>query len=207
MNTSLNRCFLGLITILLCLPRAVFSAGVVSSATDAALRAAMAGGGTVTFNCEGTITLTGTIAIASSTVINGTGHSITLSGGNAVQLFSVSSGVNASFINLTLANGLAQGAAGTANTDGLPGLGGAIFNNGGTVALTGCIVASNNAVGGAGLTNTSSGAPLAAGAGMGGAIYNLAGNLSVTNCAFVANRSIGGAGGYWIVGVSNGGGG
>jgi len=148
---------------LLCLPRAVFSAGVVNSPDDAALRAAIGGGGTVTFNCEGTITLTGTLAIASSTVINATGHAITISGGNAVQLFSISPGVNASFINLTLANGLAAGANGTTNTDGLPGTGGAIFNNGGIVALTGCTVASNNAVGGSGLVNTTLGSVSAGG--------------------------------------------
>lgn len=201
MKTSLFRCFLGLIVTLLCLPSVVFSAGVVNSATDAALRAALAGGGTVTFNCEGTITLTGTIAIASSTVINATGHAITLSGGNAVRLFSVSSGVTASFINLTLANGRAAGSNGVVGppvTDGQPGLGGAILNNGGAVALTGCTVVSNLAIGGAGYT-TSIFSPLSSvgGVGQGGAIYNLGGNLAVTNCSFSANRATGGTGGFW----------
>ncbi len=192
MKTSLFRCLPGLIVTLLCLPRVVFSAGVVNSATDAALRAAMTGGGTVTFNCEGTITVAGTLAVASSTVLDGTGHAITISGGNAVGLFSVNSGVSASFINLTLANGCVTGTDGVVGVNGQAGMGGAILNNGGTVALTGCTLASNNAVGGAGYTGSP---PTAGGAGMGGAIYSHAGSLSVTNCCFVANRSAGGIGG------------
>ena len=53
-------------------------------------------------------------------------------------------------------------------------MGGAILNNGGTVALTGCTVVSNLAVGGMGLAECQSSS--AGGAGLGGAIYNLAGN-------------------------------
>jgi hypothetical protein len=56
--------------------------------------------------------LTGSVAIASSTVVNGSGHAITISGGNAIQLFSVNSAVAASFINLTLANGRSAGSTG-----------------------------------------------------------------------------------------------
>ncbi|MFZ0827099.1 MAG: choice-of-anchor Q domain-containing protein [Verrucomicrobiia bacterium] len=133
----------------------------MNSPTDVALRAALTGGGTVTFNCEGTITVTGTLAIASSTVVDATGHAITISGGNAVQLFSVSSGVSASFLNLTLANGAAS-------------FGGAIYNNGGMVTLNGCMVVSNTAV-----------------AGAGGAIYNLNGNLTAQNSTFAGNHGVG----------------
>lgn len=201
MKTSLFRCLLGWIVTLFCLPNVVFSAGTVNSADEAALRAALAGGGMVTFNCDGTIVLTGTLAIASSTVLDATGHAITISGGNAVRLLSVSSGVTAAFINLTLANGRAAGSNGVVGppvTDGQPGLGGAILNNGGTVALTGCTVVSNLAIGGAGYA-TSVFSPLSSvgGIGQGGAIYNLAGNLAVTNCCFSANGATGGTGGFW----------
>jgi len=203
MKIKVCRCFLGLVVTLLCLPRVVFSAGVVNSPDDAALRAALAGGGTVTFNCEGTIVLTGTLAVASSTVINATGHAITISGGNAVQLFSISPGVIASFINLTLAKGYAMGSNGMADppvTNGQPGMGGAIFNNGGTVALTSCNVVSNNATGGAGSNS-------GGGDGLGGAIYNLAGTLAITNCSFIINGATGGAGngGSYPSGGNNGG--
>ena len=59
-----------LVTLLVLLALAVASAptpaqagGVVSVCDEAHLLAALAGGGTVTFNCSGTITLTATIAI------------------------------------------------------------------------------------------------------------------------------------------------
>ena len=49
--------------------------GVVSVCDEAHLRAALAGGGTVTFSCSGTITLTATIRILADTTIDGTGQS------------------------------------------------------------------------------------------------------------------------------------
>jgi hypothetical protein len=161
---------------------AVRTPGTVLVFNQGGLLAAMAASPTVTFDCNGVIGLTNTIAITNTTTIDGTGHTITLSGGNAVRLFTVNAGKTASFINVTLANGYSVGATSQ------PGMGGAINNNGGTVALMGCTVVSNAAVGGAGTS-----AP--GGEGLGGAIYNLAGNLSVTNCRFAANRASGGTGG------------
>jgi hypothetical protein len=167
------------------------------------LRAEVAAGGLITFGCDGVITLTGSLTINSNTTLDGTGHTVTLSGGNAVRLFSVSSGASASFINLTLANGYAVGAAGTTNTDGQPGMGGAILNNGGIVALTGCTVVSNNAAGGNG--GATFGISTAGGGGLGGAVCAVAGSVFVTNCSFSDNGATGGAGGYWTGGSSAGG--
>ena len=45
--------------------------GIVSVCDQAHLLAALAGGGTVTFSCSGTITLTTEITIAADTTING----------------------------------------------------------------------------------------------------------------------------------------
>jgi pectate lyase len=42
----------------------------------------LSGGGTVTFSCSGTITLTSTITIASDTTIDGSGQAVTISGDN-----------------------------------------------------------------------------------------------------------------------------
>ena len=53
--------------LLLVLPLGVQAGGVVTNCTEAALRAAMTGGGTVTFACDGTITL-------ASTITNTSGH-------------------------------------------------------------------------------------------------------------------------------------
>ena len=58
------------------------SAQVVTNSTEAALRAALADGGAVTFNCDGTITLTSTIVITNSTVLDCSAHQVTISGGN-----------------------------------------------------------------------------------------------------------------------------
>lgn len=186
----------------------VVKSGPLQVCDEADLQVAVAAGGTITFGCDGVITLTKTLMIIKPTTLDGTGHAVTISGGNAVQLFSVNSGVSAAFINLTLANGLSAGSNGVAGppvTDGQPGMGGAILNNGGTVALTGCLIVSNNATGGAGSAAQFPNTGAAGGAGWGGAICNLAGNLAVTNCDFAANGATGGAGGYGQNGGGNGG--
>ena len=67
--------------------------GTPGSCTEAALNTALAGGGTVTFNCGGpkTITLTSAKTIAQDTIIMG-GNVITLTSNFATRLFSVNSG-------------------------------------------------------------------------------------------------------------------
>src|SRR6476659_8217396 len=70
-------------------PHAASAGGVVGSNTDAALRAAMVGGGTVTFSFDGVITLTNELTVANNTLVDGGGHNITISGSNAVRLFKV----------------------------------------------------------------------------------------------------------------------
>src|SRR5512142_2721761 len=69
-------------------------AQVVTDCTEAALRAAMAGGGTVTFACDGTITLGSTITNAVDTVLDGSGHQVTISGSNACRVFYVNTNVS-----------------------------------------------------------------------------------------------------------------
>src|SRR5438874_2622731 len=79
-----------------------YSGGAVTNCDDPAnLAAALAGGGTVTFECGGTITLTHPITIAADTTLDGTGQSPTISGGNAVRLFNVNPGVTFTIINLS----------------------------------------------------------------------------------------------------------
>ncbi len=81
------------------------AAGVVSSCDEASLLSAISGGGTVTFACSGTITLTATITIFADTTIDGTGQNVTISGGNAVHVFSVLSGIQLNLNKLTIAQG------------------------------------------------------------------------------------------------------
>jgi hypothetical protein len=86
--------------------------------TEADLRTAMAGGGTVTFACDGTITLNNTITIGADTVLDGTGHQVTISGGNLVRVFSDGSGVTLTMLGLTIANGMSKNDGGGVNIAG-----------------------------------------------------------------------------------------
>ena len=93
--------------------------GVVSVCDEAHLLAALAGGGTVTFSCSGTITLTAEIVIAADTTIDGSGQTVIISGNNAVRVFTVNPGVTLNLNELTVANGYVDS-----------GSGGGIFNDG-----------------------------------------------------------------------------
>lgn len=114
MPTGLAILFAGVLS----LPSSVRAAGVVgngnaASCTDAALNAALAGGGLVTFNCgpdDVTIDVspaaggTGTKMISRDTTIDGAGR-IVISGGGAVLVFSVARAVTFAVESLTIANG------------------------------------------------------------------------------------------------------
>ena len=178
------------------------AAGMVTNCTDANLRAAMAGGGAVTFACDGTITLASTISNSVNTVFDATGHQITISGGNAVGVFYVGTNAGLTLMNLTVANGNATNGGGIFNAGGtiillgttfqanvatnvlLPGTncggrGGAILNSAGTVAATNCLFAGNVAR----LRNPSSSLP----PGVGGALCLVGGSASLENCRFLSN--------------------
>jgi hypothetical protein len=160
----------------------VFPAGLVGSCTEACLRSAIAGGGTVTFACDGTITLASTITIAATTVLDGSGHQVTISGSNAVRVFEVPANATLTLVNLTIANGDAYG--------GLYGAGGAIYNSGtGIVDL--CTFTGNLASGADG----TEGGVFIGSDGWGGAVYNDgSGTLVVRRSTFWGNRVSGGAG-------------
>ena len=153
----------GLLALLLLLPVGAGAGGVVTNCTEAALRAAMAGGRTVTFACDGTITLASTIAISLDTVLDASGRQVTISGW--LQMFYVSTNVNFTLINLTLAGG-------HCDTTGA-----AIYNHGGTVNLINVALAGNTAEGTMGV--------------QGGAIRNELGTLNLQNCSFTGNSVMG----------------
>jgi hypothetical protein len=157
----------GAVALLLLLPLAAHGGGVVTECTESNLRAAMAGGGTVTFACDGTITLSNTITTLLNTVLDGSGHQITISGNNLVRVFHVNTNVSFTAMNLTIASGRSTNGAG-------------IFNDGGTVTLFATTFARNVA------TNAR---PAFAGNGRGGGIFNHYGTLNATDCAFVENKA------------------
>jgi uncharacterized repeat protein (TIGR01451 family) len=98
----------------------IVGSGTPGSCTEAALNTALAGGGTVTFNCGGgpvVIPITSTKVLSRSTTIDGTGQQVTLDGGATTKMFlttyQLTTGLNLVFRQLTLRNGRAsdQGAA------------------------------------------------------------------------------------------------
>ena len=139
-------------------------------------------GDTITFAGDYTITLASRLTINKNLTIDGTGHSITISGGGAVQVMSINNGVTVSLNNLTLKDGSAL----------LHG-GGGIFNEG-TLTVNNSIFSSNsatNAGGGiynAGTLTVNNSTFSSNSATIGGGIYN-AGTLTVNNSAFSSNSS------------------
>ena len=89
-----------------------FAGGTVTNLTQAALQAALTGGGTVLFGVSGTLPLTNTLTIAQDTVLDAHGFAVTISGGGAVRLFQVATNVTFTVNGLTLANGRFVGANG-----------------------------------------------------------------------------------------------
>jgi len=175
---------------LMVMPAPVWSDGIVTSCTETNLRAAMAGGGTVTFACDGTITLGNTISITTNTVLDASGHQVTISGGNAVQVLLVASAVTLTVSNLTIADGYVVGPFATSSygpgNPSLAGRGGGILNLG-TLRLQNCVFSNNQAIGGDVLLGYG-------GSGQGGAIFNLGTNV-IDHCVFQQNWAKGGHGG------------
>jgi hypothetical protein len=192
---------------------------VVTDLTEAALREAIAAGGTVTFAVDGTIPVASTLVITSDVVLNAAGHQVTISGGQNVGVFRVNPAVHFGAMNLAIANGRATNGGALYNDGGIVDLvrdlltgnvatnangqscGGAIFNASGTINATHCTFTLNGAVGWApGAYNDGANGLGAAGA----AIFNLD-SLNVTGCSFVQNSATGGAGMWGSSGLPGGG--
>ncbi len=142
---------------------AVVGTGTASSCTEAALNAALAGGGSITFNCgTSPVTIMVTRAIAADTSIDGAGL-ITLSGVLAVW------NVTVTLANLSIST---------------------IFNDGGTLTVTNCTLSGNAGIGaianhGGTVTVTNS---TFSGNTSGGISNNTGGTLTVTNSTFSGNN-------------------
>ncbi len=154
----------------------VFPAGTVLTASEADLRAAMAGGGVVTFACDGTIFLAYSISIVSDTRLDGSGRQVTVSGNRQAGVFIVNTNVTFTVVRLTIAEGSV-----------VWGRGAAIFNNGGTVDASYCSFWDNTTFAPAPYDDSQY-------AVYGGAIYNGAGQVNLRSCAFGGNRASGGSG-------------
>jgi hypothetical protein len=151
----------------------VVGAGTSASCTDAALDAALAGGGLVTFDCGGPAVIdigsgTGTKTIDVDTTLDGAGL-ITISGGNSVRVFRVNTGATLTVANLTVADGRVA--------DHFPGgLWGGGIESAGALLVANSVFAGNRAS-------------------VGGAIASGSGPVTIVDSTFIANRAgaVGGA--------------
>ena len=163
----------------------------VANADDAgtgSLRQAIADvceNGTITFGGDYTIPLASTLTISKSLTIDGTGHSVTVSGENAVRVFSVNTGVTFNLNSITVTKGKID------DEDG-----GGLYNDGGTLTVTNSAFSNNTASDGGGLCNnagtvnvTNSTFSGNISPGYGGGLYNDGGTLTVTNSTFSGNIS------------------
>lgn len=163
-----------------------------------------------------TLQLTGVLPdLNTGVTLNGPGAEVlTIRGegvGNPYRIFHVASSGTLTLSGVTIANGCAKGTDGAAGTatgigggatpvtspgNGLPGFGGAIYNEG-TLQVIDCVFSGNTAQGGAGGSgagDTTQNGGIGASA-SGGAIYSIGLGLSVTRCSFVGNAANGGGGG------------
>src|SRR5436853_3265271 len=87
--------------------------GVLSNCGFAALRTAVAAGGTIDYGADCTVTFRSTLSVPSGRTVDieANGHVVTFDGGSAVRLFSVSGG-GLTIGGIELRNGVAAGSAG-----------------------------------------------------------------------------------------------
>jgi len=174
--------------------------------------AAAADGDRIDFAQDLSITLTGTLVLATDVTIDAGGFAIALDGNQTGSVFRVEATANVRLVRLSISNGISAA-------------GGGIYNEG-ELKLIGCVLSNNRAVGtnggvgsagspgltgppGAnGMTGGSGGNGDAGGAGQGGGLYNAAsGELTLEETSVSGNQALGGAGGTGGAGGAGGTGG
>ncbi len=139
----------------------------ITEPTEAAFRTAVAGGGVVQFATDAEITLTSTFTNTTRLSLEGNGHAVTFSGGDAVRVFYVARNTTFACRGLSIVHGWARNGAG-------------LYNDAGSVVLEGVTFQMN-------IATTEAGLARAPDFPEGGALFNCGGVLSLTNCAFVEN--------------------
>lgn len=181
------RLFFLIVTLALVLsfsPQSARAAGIVTDCSTygpgtGTLQDALAGGGTITFSCSGTITMQ-PFTISSDTFLDASGQDVTLRGG----VYLVNSGITLSIRHLFLTEGSTL-ATGPFNVQGgtlivtdstitgnFGGNGGGIYNDAGTVTITNSTISGN-----------------IADQGNAGGILNANGIVTITNSLISGNSS------------------
>jgi predicted outer membrane repeat protein len=191
---------------------AVVGNGTPESCTEAALDAALAGGGTITFNCGSAavkIPITSGKAIVHETTIDG-GNLITITDGDDTSLratFSVEDNIrftvrklkidNPRFAGIYSNNGIVSISDSTfSNTRGNSQFEGAIVNDGGDITIVNSNFLENQSAFGGAIDNFNGGSIDIKKsvfnknkAHNGGAIYNVGGNLMISDSIFTENSA------------------
>ena len=136
---------------------------IVANLDPNELIGAIEAGGSVTFVCNGTFSLSQPIVPTQDVVVDGSNYSVALSGGGRSQILAIPAGINVTLRDLTLTGG--------------SGVAGGAISNSGTLLLTDVILSSNVAQG--------------AEINYGGALYNAGGNVTLQNVLFEGNRALG----------------
>ena len=189
-------------------PTTVVGSGTAASCTESALRAAIATGGIVTFDCGTapvTITVTAELPVAKDTTIDGS-KLVTLSGGKKTRIVHITSAWNVAtplltVQNLTFTDGYTTDVLNTSSTKQG---GAAIFEDGGSLTVIGCTFTNNQcastgqdvsggAINGQGIgTLIVEGSTFTGNSGSnGGAIGTQDENVTVVNSTFVGNGATG----------------
>ena len=189
-------------------PAAVVGDGTPESCTEAALDAALAGGGVITFDCGAapvTLTVTSQKEIATDTVLDG-GGLVTLSGGDTTRILHLASAWDQVTPRLTVqrlafTRGFTTDVPNTTDTDQG---GAAIFREGGSLDVIDCrfddnhCAASGQDVSGGAITSQGIGDTVIVGSTFsnnsgsnGGAVGNLGNGLTVVNGSFDGNAATG----------------
>lgn len=189
-------------------PTTIVGTGTAASCTEAALAAALAKGGVVTFDCGAapfTLTVSAQQEITKDTVIDG-GGTVTLSGGGKTRILHVASAWNVTTPKLTVQHLAFTGGYTTdvvdttATTEG----GAAIFREGGSLDVIDCQFTGNQCattgqdVSGGAVTSQGVGNTVIVGSTFtnntgsnGGAVGNLGNGLTVVDCTFTGNSATG----------------
>src|SRR5262245_28346857 len=105
MNASTRIC--RAVALATLLPMMARADAVLNECSQPALEAALAFGGRITVNCDGTLLISNTVVVRTNAYLDATGHRVTLTslgGTNAVRLFTVNT-ASLALINFTLTGG------------------------------------------------------------------------------------------------------
>jgi hypothetical protein len=125
---------------------------------------------------DGTVELTETLIVTTNTVLDASGHAVSINGNHQIRHLVVTNNASLRLIALELLNGLHQGSQGEVGQPGNPGLGGSIYVVGGSLELQRCTLLNSRSQGGDGgpaVMFAGAGTGTIAGTGYGGAIYGV----------------------------------